>query len=394
MKNHLTLVALLFLASGTMLAQSPVKLSDYSTDRIKGRESQFLIPFNDHGEWGYSDTLGKILIKPSFPEVHFFGPKKMGDGSVYLAKVFTSAGENFLLPNGDLLLPKKFNWIKQIMDLIPDEKGMPLFIVEKKGKHALYHPQNGLIGKFRFDAFQKSQASETPLYLRDRKTKTYQEFEPKKQSFKPTPYSKIEEVPSLEEGRWRHRTIAITPEADTFAYEAGVYIPFSLVGNLYDLIEMDPPEFEDMSVDDSPRPPSKAQLEKWATELEVDAVIEKKQFRVGGITTKYGFSSLFLVQKGDKMGVLNENGKIILPLLYDKVTLNRNGTQANLELDGKIGKKLFLTHYPTIEPRYSEFRAGPTLRVSRSWTFALFKAKIGDQQVYVGENGVEYFNLD
>jgi len=94
------------------------------------------------------------------------------------------------------------------------------------------------------------------------------------------------------------------------------------------------------------------------------------------------------------MGVLNEEGKVILPVIYDNIEFLKNGTQAKLELDGKVGRKLFLSHYPTLEPKYKELRNARSLRVTKRWSFALFTVIIDGQKGYIGENGVEYFDLE
>jgi hypothetical protein len=397
MRTNLTfLIALFFLIPGLTSAQFIARTSNYSPENIKGNESQFFIPFNDHGKWGYCDTLGNIQIKPSLDEAGFFRPYRMGDLAVYYASVATKAGTNLMLSDGDLLLPKKYRMVKPILGLLPKEKDVPVFIVEKKGKHALYHPQEGLLSKFTFDEPNNYVTSRELLCLRDLKTKLYHQFIPEKRSFKPTPYSEFMSTYIREESKWSYKLIGITPEADTFVYHNGTFVPFTLSPPIDELIEEDPPEFEDTSIDGEPYVtlPSKSFLKETALALQVDEVTESQDFGRNNVAKKYGFSKLHVVRKGDKMGVLNEEGRIILPVSYDRVTLEDEGSQARLELDGKVGRKIFFTHYPTIEPRFDQLRPSLSLRVTSRWLFTLFKGVIDGQEVYIGENGVEYFNLN
>lgn len=94
------------------------------------------------------------------------------------------------------------------------------------------------------------------------------------------------------------------------------------------------------------------------------------------------------------MGVVNENGEIILPFIYDEIVFTDTNTEAQLYLNGKEGRKIFFSHYPVIEPKYDSILPHEILRVNNNWNFGVFKVKIGNNEGYVGENGVEYFRFD
>jgi hypothetical protein len=131
---------------------------------------------------------------------------------------------------------------------------------------------------------------------------------------------------------------------------------------------------------------------KWNQD---DGTIFTHRYRGDKIQTKYGFSSLSLVRKNGLLGVVDNNGKVILDFKYDEIIFDEYFSRADLYKNGKMGLKIIFTHYPTIAPKYDKLTTYErSLRVTKSWSFSYCKIKLNGQYGYVGENGVEYFDFD
>lgn len=61
------------------------------------------VPYNYKGVWGYSDTLGNILIPPKFESARLFRPMSK---DIIAAEVFLNQKRNYLLPDHNLLFPE------------------------------------------------------------------------------------------------------------------------------------------------------------------------------------------------------------------------------------------------------------------------------------------------
>ncbi len=109
---------------------------------------------------------------------------------------------------------------------------------------------------------------------------------------------------------------------------------------------------------------------------------------------RYGFRKAIIASKDGQMGMVNENGEVILPFAYDRIRFTASATSAFLEKDGKFGYKILFTHHPVIEARYESIVLDRQLPVSNNWRFALFLVEVNGQKGYVGEIAVEYFDLE
>ncbi|MEO0728630.1 MAG: WG repeat-containing protein, partial [Bacteroidota bacterium] len=67
--------------------------SSVATAQSTDAHPHVLIPYNDHGEWGYCDTLGNIQIKPQYKSAYFFNARTIGEAEVYLSAVETKWGQ-------------------------------------------------------------------------------------------------------------------------------------------------------------------------------------------------------------------------------------------------------------------------------------------------------------
>jgi len=134
---------------------------------------------------------------------------------------------------------------------------------------------------------------------------------------------------------------------------------------------------------------------KTQSVIQPDKILATHDYsRFGEISKKFGFTSLSIVRKDNKVGIVNELDEIIVPFVYDKIQFSHNYTEAQLFKDGKQGRKLFFTNYPLIEAKYDALKHYKYLSVNPRWRFGIFEIKIGDFVGYIGENGIEYFQLD
>jgi len=291
-------------------AQFNANKAKYPAENIKGEEAKFYIPYNDHGVWGYADTLGRIVIEPFLQDASLFWPRKMGPDAVYNATVTTDVGKNFLLPSLKFLLPKKVSCEDQIINLLPTEKDVTIFVVKKKDRYALYRSDKGRMTKFKFDEINDLALSAKLFCLRDRKTKLYHRFLPNEQAFVPTPCTSFTEINYVEKGQnyIKSQVVGLTANADTFAIKEGSFVPFSIPRGSKVQEELyyvyDPSEIREVPPPPNARPSSsqpnrrkgKQSLQNWAKRFEVDDIMDQQQFS-NVILEKYNFFKLVRCSK-------------------------------------------------------------------------------------------------
>lgn len=98
---------------------------------------------------------------------------------------------------------------------------------------------------------------------------------------------------------------------------------------------------------------------------------------------------LFKVTLNKKQGVINQNGKIYVPIIMDRINEPFSNMCALIK-ENKIGVFVISTIYPYIEPIYDEIKPDNYIIANKSWTFFLFRAERNGMTFYVGENGKEY----
>ncbi len=98
---------------------------------------------------------------------------------------------------------------------------------------------------------------------------------------------------------------------------------------------------------------------------------------------------LFRVTSDDKQGVINQHGKVHVPLNMDSVSDVYNN-MCGITKDEKYGVFILNTVYPYIAPIYDTLSPDNYILVNRNWSFLLFLVERNGKQFYVGENGVEY----
>ncbi len=102
------------------------------------------------------------------------------------------------------------------------------------------------------------------------------------------------------------------------------------------------------------------------------------------------FSSLLLVRKGKKYGIVSLKDKEIYPFIFDgfgEITWRSIVTRQNKK-EGLIN---LYTSYPVIPCKYDKISYHKLLRVTGNQLFTIYKVSLNGRTGYVGENGVEYF---
>lgn len=339
-----------------------------------------LIPFNDHGKWGWSDTLGNVVIQPKFKQVKFFYKNVIEKKVYYQAYVTTQAGVNNFIAEKGLLVPESYELLRSIDQHLPSGRQL---VRNKDRKYGLYlSATERLITKTFYDTVSWEAISRDVILLKNRSDKTYVMYSPDKKLMVKTDIVQVRE-PYVKEGAYANPiTLAVHENGKYSKISEGKLTPFTIDADIASQLE------EEDGV--------------WFTEAP-KAAYERQSLSPGSTTIdfsgnpsaqKYGFQKLTLQERNGKMGVVNENGEIILPFIYDKIVFTDRSTEAQLYLNGKEGRKIFFSHYPVIEPKYDSILPHEMLRVNNNWNFGVFKVKIGNNEGYVGENGVEYFRFD
>lgn len=375
----LSLFIIVFLLGSTSL------ISQTKTDL----PSHLLIPYNDHGKWGWCDTLGNIIIEPQFKWVGFFD--KNGR-----TKVETNFGFNFYKINEGLLIPEELaieETIKGDIYLVRDST--TTFGVYSITDQKLLVPisiLNYYIPQAKsgcdFILFRKTYNGEYKLFNTTSKTieptdiisiKNYEEktdhsgpfggYGEKKDFFKHTDqtYSTIE----------KGKLVKTTFDSSKWMI-MGKYDEWYGSASSSDDTHLHSGSFRPMKTTDT-----------------------LKTYKFPLVTLKSTSNancrnlSIQAIQKNKKIGLIDEQGNSILPVKYDWITIDNKSGEVWIGLKGKVGLLLPCANNSIIEPKYrSLIYSGHKLIISEKNSFKIYKVKINKETVYVGQNGIEYFKLD
>lgn len=349
-------------------------------------EAPLLIPYNDHGEWGFCDTLGNIQIDPAYEKATFFFPFSLAKERIAVSRVQTKDGRNLLQTKGELLFPAQLDYHGSINSTIAPNT---LFILKRKDKYGIYEQDKGWLIRPVYDTLaHRFSFSKWFLFKRD-KADTYDRFSADNHS--------MEATDIVDVGIYFHKynVVEVVTKRDSSRYE------------IRDdkLVLIDPEEFsqyEDMGDTMLEEVPDDdyGNVYRWqgakptAEELGVDRTLVFKDYSGLGFGDKYGFTKIIIAEKAGQTGVLTEKGEELLPFAYDQIRMVEGNTQLELKKDGKIGRKILFTHHPMIAPKYDKLRLVKQLRVTPRWSFAIFGVSLNGQKGFVGENAVEYFDFE
>lgn len=389
--HKILVAALLLLFSFGAYAQSPNKVSK-KVRKLAYIYHATLVPFNSNGTWGWADTLGNVVIKPTYNRTWFFTYDQVKEESVYYAPVKTDAGQNFLLADIGLACPPKYTILNGDLHFTLDSKddiACYNIIQNDKQKISIYDAiKQRMVVKPTYDSLSRYALQENVILLKRHNETTFRYYSTFKKELLKSDIVAINQYKVINKAKASYSCCpTVVSFADgTFAeIYRGEFTPFVFEDSLkYEK------ENSSYSLDDSYEPPAPSQLKK--VEDQPDGVL--RTYNYPDWAANYGFTSLNLVRKNNKLRVVNEFDSIILPFEYDHIVFVDGNSQAQLYKDGKLGRKLFFTHYPTIEAKYDVLKPYKSLQVSPHWSFGIFYVEVGKNVGYVGENGIEYFIFD
>jgi len=358
--------------------------------------ADLLIPFNDKGSWGWCDTLGNIIIQPNFSSTGFFYKGRGHSNESWYATVYCKGAKNEFVFNEGLLIPKKYAQVKNITYLNETgKKNRALYVVQdKKARLGIYHTQSQNFAlKCSYDSIYVPRWNAKRIYLKKENDEFFSEFNPALSTMKSTDIVEISNWTQYvrnsmdylvlfkhTDGSWT-RLKGDTHMVETF--EKGEWEKDATI-YLADVSSV--PENNNVSDGSKPK------------EALPDKILYVKDFsRYPKIYKKYGFKKLIISRKNGRVGMATEKDSIVIPYNYDDIAFSDyNATYVKLIQDGKEGVKLIFSSYPIIEAKYDKiknFDSPHNITVNDHWSFMVFKVQLGEQDGYVGENGVEYFQF-
>lgn len=331
----------------------------------------YFIPYNDHGKWGWCDTLGNVVIQPEYKFCSFFKQydniwsstvvlKNKSYPYVYQKGVLKMADIQMCYQNSELL--KRDYWLvesKSRKQGIYDWKKQKLvldtiinYLVEDKNNtnFLLYNKTNE--GNYYIFNIKTKKSTETDIvdfYWSSETDKTYYRK------------SKLSSEWYLlsEDGHF-------SKTDDTFSLE---YYGFA-----YGM----EPETQSLIAKDNRGILSSIKLE--------EGKIAKRFIELNN-------QGYLIYEEVGKYGLMIYNyRKNILKPMYDSIDFDFKQNYFVLFNEGKQGVKLLGTIYPTIEPKYDKITLNKSIKVNWRWSFMVFEVELNGNKGYVGENGIEYFS--
>ncbi len=388
-----------------LLSVAAQQIKDNSSSR------KILVPYRDGTRWGYSDTLGKIIVKPGYDSVSTI---------VYDGYIYKNGKEGLIHESGKIMFPPLYDAIEA---QYPYEN---FYIVQKAGKKGLFTDAGRQIIPFLFDSMAILQED---LILVST-GKKYGLYDSAGKLLVSPQYDEITDA--FFDEKVDHSRAIMGRKGEKYWLinkQTGSSAPYIYQGN--DVIEgiMDPGVMDeepryflradsvkkmlgaDRVIDFVYKTPwgsnatpdyflvikegKKGLFDKTQNQLVIPVVYEDILYVTKPFISNYlpaGTALLAAVKKEGRAGIINQKGYILLPFEYDAIGPLANNTNGfELTLDGKKGIFMLHTHYPVIAPRYDSVMYKEAIEVNSNWNFSLYKVWYKGQPGYVGENGVEYF---
>jgi hypothetical protein len=364
-----------------------------------------LIPCRVGNKWGYSDTLGKIVIEAKYDRADLF---YYGEGFVKPSNVVgTVVINNKILAidqKGNVLVPGVYgsietSYIKEgvifIVENAKKKKGLfakgkeiapciydeitpypnDSYLIQKGEKAGIINSIGKLLIPAEYDEINVDENNSRETYnWQAVKKKSTTNFPDKKISNpkEPAPPQFMPETKLYEGDIYDHAAqlqlkngldSAIVKYNMVFLYKKGT------VGiKIFDPTHAEPFYFTDKF---------------WVQDAEY---IANNSFD----KVKYNARALVIARNSTgKAGIVTGTGKIILPFEYDEII--PNGSYLILKKASKTGFLLLSTPYPFIKAVYHKFYDYHSIPVNPNWSFGIFNIEKNGKEGYVGENGIEFF---
>lgn len=364
---------------------------------------RILVPFREGAKWGYSDTLGKIKIKPKYDTASLFHYNIVHKGNHVLAEVELGGKPMVINEQGAVIVPPKYERIHIIHQL--DE---PTFIVSKNGKAGV---------------FTKGKELFPPLY-NYMDVHSYEGFYTVYQNNKcglinnegrmviPVIYDKISKMYNQQSGNtswqgviWGKEPVTYTFKRIEVAWLSDIPPDVSQLYNnpVTNVNEMDSLKkvynFDSVRISNHVGivykdrragiflPEKTKAIQFFSRPFVIHYV---KYFPAHGRNSWNKNSMVHvIVSSNGKYGMINEREEEILPFIYESIE-DRYDFYL-LKLNDRVGFSVFNTSYPNIQPKYDEYIRKESIPVNHRWSFTLFEVRKKGKAGYVGENGVDFF---
>ncbi len=399
--------------------------------------NSLLVPYFDHGKWGYSDTLGQMLIQPQYESATFFRSHHRSTQQPS-ARVSLKGRYGIINEVGEAIVPLQYDTLIYANNLLTFPDSFNLFLARKKRKMFLVDDRGNKYLSKMDTLISTFYCNKTVL---GRKNGAYRLYTHLGKQFVEQSFIRLFSSEDL----------------NFYPDDGSISLILMTADSVFHVIGQELKQYSAKEVFKTPAPaayfwdpshPGTAQgvrklspsMQRLKTELQLDSIdrrglfygsdhidpIFQRVFKDGkrrllslkeqslldlevddvtaildysgyaSVKAKYGFRFLFVAQREGKTGILTETGEIYLPFMYDSIhTQNYDFDQVIYpKLNGKYGIKLLFSTYELIPPRYEAAAKGISLDVSRSWSFVVFRVTYKGKTLFVGENGVEYFSVD
>lgn len=373
--------------SKAIISFSIVALCVFSFEVAQAQEAYnpaFLIPYNDHGKWGFSDTLGNVKIEPEFEAVSFF----FDIDEAMVSRVQRGEEETYYVLNKGCMTPVGYD--SDYIIFWPVLMRNNLCEIEKADKVGLFNfetqeividtdyskstidEENGMIYFSRYDEKRKGMnILAYDINSKEQRKLNYVEM-------------RIEGVRT--KGEIQEYILFRDKRNRWFEFENGEWLRFP-----YDDMDFIEGYEEDDHIRTSAASPG----------VPKKLFQEVPSYRTNKIEGATVYSSIAIgdyrdfqvMWKDGSFGLYQESTQL-LPFNYDFIDIDYEHGFFYLLGDKKMGVYLPGTTYPIIEPRYDLVRFYKKLPVNDKWLFVLFNVKMNGSNGYLGENGVEFFNFD
>jgi hypothetical protein len=367
-------------------------------------QTHFLVPFRDGDKWGYADTLGKIVIACKYQEANLFDYNAAMPQLPSAAIVKLDGHIMAINEKGTIIVPAKYESIT----INHTHDGLSFIVENKYGRKGLFQDGKELIPCI----YEQITPDANDSYL-VQKNDLFGMINSSGKVIVPVMYDDVlantshpnSMVQWTAAKRGMKKTFTDRPvnEYSTTYTRQETHTNDILNENEFsirlDSVEANYPAFEVISNDNFAVLQNDNQTgiifseDSTNTPFFFSRPYRFDDFRFfpdhSGGRERYQARAFIIARMENKLGIITEKEKFMLPMEYDDITLE--GNIFFLKKNGKTGFFILHTSYPAIEAKYDAFLYNYSIPVKDNWRFGLFLVKQGDKTGYVGENGVEFF---
>lgn len=396
-------------------------------------QERLMVPYNLKGKWGYSDTLGNILISPKYDSVARFR-EHISTGPI--AFVYRRGKLGAISKGGRRVIPPKFDTI----GYLKPSYDLSYFWLKKDGKEFVYSIDGKKLATA--DKIYFSRYSYPVIGLSNKGHSILLNLETQEKTSRGQyPFKMSNDMGIRFKHGDKYLNNSITLQAPDGSLE------FITTDTTFYFSPRELEAFERKRPISKRSWPRKSRLFRYRHEIEklkeqyrLDSVNERKSISSLGklaLTYLYGYRDgvvviidvfkkeevqfevdhihdiyeywfqgsiyaedpelrvLFLVEKDDKFGILRRDGKIIVPIEYDSLEMENDRWRRFLflEKDGKYGLKYMWEKDMIVKPQYDSIEYGPKIATRPRCVLFLFKVEKEGQYGFIGMDGIEYFKF-